>query len=108
MLDLDKYINNSIEVKLNGQQYDIYEPTIGMNMEVSRIEEDLNKDNIHQKRIEVAKLLMNHNRQGKVFTDADLKKIPFEGLTQVLAEIALLKLKADADPNFESQSPAEK
>lgn len=107
MLDLDKYINNSMEIRLKGKVYDILEPTIGMNMELNRIEADLNEDNMHEKRIEAARLLMDHNRQGKKFSAEELKQIPFEGLTQVLAEIALFRLKADADPNSESQSPTE-
>ena len=39
MLDLDKYINNSIRVKLFGKEYDILEPTIAMNMQMKKIEE---------------------------------------------------------------------
>ena len=35
-------------------------------------------------------------------------KMPFEALTRVLAEISLLRLKADSDPNFESRSRTEK
>lgn len=108
MLDLDKYINNSMRIKLKGKEYDIFEPTIGMNMELRRIEADINEDNIHEKRIEAAKFLMSHNRQGKEFTEEELKQIPFEGLTRVLAEIALFTLKADEDPNSESQSRTEK
>ena len=108
MLDLDKYINNSMKIKLKGVEYDILEPTIGMNMEVNRIESDLNENNLHEKRLETAKLLMDHNRQGKVFTMEELKEIPFEALSMVIAEIALFRLKADQDPNSESQSRTEK
>lgn len=108
MLDLDQYINNSMKIKLQGKVYDILEPTIGMNMELSRIEADLDESNIHEKRLESAKLLMDNNKQGKKFTEAELKQIPFEGLTLALAEIALFRLKADADPNSESQSQKEK
>lgn len=108
MLDLDKYINNSMKIKVLGKEYDILEPTIGMNIELNRIEEDLSESNMHQKRIEAAKLLMDHNKQGKHFTEDELKQIPFEGLTRVLAEIALFRLKADEDPNSKSRSRTEK
>lgn len=108
MLDLDKYINNSMKIKVLGKEYDILEPTIGMNIELNRIEEDLSESNMHQKRIEAAKLLMDHNKQGKHFTEDELKQIPFEGLTRVLAEIALIRLKADEDPNSKSRSRTEK
>lgn len=50
MLDLDRYVNNSIEVKIAGEIYDILEPTLAVNMEVNRIEEDLTEENLFEKR----------------------------------------------------------
>lgn len=108
MLDLDKYINNSIKIKLHGEVYEILEPSIMMNMELDKIESDLTRKNLHQKRIETALLLLNHNKQGKHFTEAELKTIPFEGLSRLIAEIAVFKLEAESDPNSESQSQMEK
>lgn len=108
MLDLDKYINNSIGIKLNGEVYDILEPTVRMNMEVDRIESDMTRENLNEKRLEVAEVLMNHNKQGATFTKEELKDIPFEALSMVIAEIAMLRLKAEKDPNSESQSQTER
>ena len=92
MLDLDKYINNSIRIK----------------MEMAKIEENLTEDNLHEKRLEAGLLLLNHNKQKKEFTKEELSALPFEALTRVTAEVALLRLKADQDPNSESQSQTEK
>ena len=108
MLDLDKYINNSIQIRLFGEEYDILEPTIKMIMEMNRIESNLTEDDMHKKRLEAGVLLLSYNRQGKEFTEDELAKMPFEALTRVLAEISLLRLKADSDPNFESRSRTEK
>lgn len=108
MLDLDKYINNSIQIKLFGAEYDVLEPTIKMTMEVDRIESDLTKENLHKKRLETGVLLLSHNKQGRIFTEEELSELPFEALTRVLAEITVLRLKADADPNSASQSQAAK
>ena len=107
MIDLDKYINNSIRIKLFGKEFDILEPTIAMNMEMAKIEEDLSEENLHEKRLEAGLLLLNHNKQGKEFTRKELSALPFEALTRVTAEIALLRLKADQNPNSASRSPAE-
>lgn len=104
MIDLDKYINNSMQVKLFGKEYDILEPTIAMNMQMKKIEEDLSEENLHKKRLECGVLLLGNNRQGKIFTEEELAQLPFEALTRVIAEIALLRLKAEQDPNSESQS----
>lgn len=108
MLDLDKYINNSIQIRLFGEEYDILEPTIKMIMEMNRIESNLTEEDMHKKRLEAGVLLLSYNRQGKEFTEDELAKMPFEALTRVLAEISLLRLKADSDPNFESRSRTEK
>lgn len=108
MLNLDNYIENSMKIQLMGKEYDILEPSIGMVMELDKIEEGINEKNLHQKRLESARMLLNHNRQGKVFTDEELMKIPFEGLSRLLAEVALFRLEADHDPNSESQSQTER
>ncbi len=108
MLDLDQYINNSMRIKLFGKEYDIIEPTIAMNMEMNRIEEDLSEENLHKKRLQAGILLLSYNRQGKKFTEEELSKLPFEALTRVIAEVALFRLKADNDPNSGSQSQTEK
>lgn len=104
MLDLDKYINNSMRIKLFGKEYDILEPTVAMNMEMNRIESDLKDENMHEKRLEAGAMLLSHNKQGKRFTEEELKQLPFEALVRVIAEIALFRLKADTDPNSASQS----
>ena len=108
MLDLDKYINNSIQIKLFGEEYDILEPTRKMRIEMNRIESNLTEENMHKKRLEAGVLLLSYNRQGKKFTEDELARMPFEALTRVLAEISLLRLKADSDPNSESRSRTEK
>lgn len=108
MLDLDQYIHNSMKIKLHGKVYDVLEPTVAMNMEVDRIEQDLNRENLHEKRIEVAKLLLSHNIQEKTFSTEELEKVPFEGINQVLVEISLMRKKAELDPNSKSQSQQEK
>lgn len=108
MVNLDDYINNTMKVQMFGEEYDIFEPSIGTVMELDKIETGINQKNLHQKRLESAKLLLDNNRQGKVFSIDELKKIPFEGLSRLLAEISLFRLKADQDPNSESQSRMEK
>lgn len=104
MLDLDKYINNSIRVKLFGKEYDIMEPSVAMSMEVDRIESEITEENAHSNRLKCAVVLLNHNKQGKRFTSDDLSKLPFEALVRLIAEISLMRLKADQDPNSDSQS----
>lgn len=99
MLDLDKYINNKIEVKLLGREVQVKEPTIQMIMEIDKIERDMDKDNLKEKRIDVAEILINHNDNGIIFSKEDLYQMPFEALNVFIDTIARLRYEADADPN---------
>lgn len=108
MLDLDKYINNSMRVKLFGKEYDVLEPTVSITMKIDEIEKNLSEENLHQKRLESAVLLLSNNQQGRKFTEEELTQLPFEALTRVIAEIVIFRFKADSDPNSVSQSQTEK
>ena len=73
MLDLDQYMNNSVKIKLFGKEYDVFEPTVGMILEMDQLEADLSEDNVYEKRIDACLLLINHNRQGREFTADEIK-----------------------------------
>jgi hypothetical protein len=104
MLDLDRYINNCKEVKVFGESIHVLEPNVGMIDEINEIEKDLTKDNIDEKRFQVAMLMINFNREGKQYTEKDLKKLPFEAVAAIVEEISSMRLKAETDPNSESPS----
>ena len=104
MLDLDQYMNNSVKIKLFGKEYDVFEPTVGMILEMDQLEADLSEDNVYEKRIDACLLLINHNRQGR----DEIKKLPLEAVIRLIAEVSALRLKADTDPNSESQFRKEK
>ena len=106
MLDLDKYINNSLKIKVFGEEYDVLEPTLEMLMKTARIEADMTQENKYEKQLQTAELLLNHNKQGKEFGKDELKKLPYEALVRLIAEIFLLK--AETDPNLKSKSQTEK
>ena len=108
MLDLDQYMNNSVKIKLFGKEYDVFEPTVGMILEMDQLEADLSEDNVYEKRIDACLLLINHNRQGREFTADEIKKLPLEAVIRLIAEVSALRLKADTDPNSESQFRKEK
>lgn len=104
MLDLDRYINNCKEVKIFGEIIHVLEPNVGMIAEINEIEKDLTKDNIDEKRFQVAMLMINFNREGKQYKEKDLKKLPFEAVAAIVEEISSMRLKAETDPNSESPS----
>ena len=88
MLDLDQYMNNSVKIKLFGKEYDVFEPTVGMILEMDQLEADLSEDNVYEKRIDACLLLINHNRQGREFTADEIKKLPLEAVIRLIAGVA--------------------
>ena len=93
MLDLDQYMNNSVKIKLFGKEYDVFEPTVGMILEMDQLEADLSEDNVYEKRIDACLLLINHNRQGREFTADEIKKLPLEAVIRLIAEVSALRLR---------------
>ncbi len=108
MLDLDKYINNSIKIQIFGKELDVLEPTLEMVMRVDSLEKDLNEKNIHDKRVEVAHMFLNYNKQGEKISKEQIKGLPFEAIVRLIAEVSLLRYEAERNPNSKSQSQQEK
>lgn len=99
MLDLDKYMNNSIKMRVFGEELDVLEPTTEMLMKVDAIEQDLTEENMCEKRIETAHLFLNHNKQGFEIKKEEIKKMPFEAIQRMVMEVSKLRYEADKDPN---------
>ncbi len=97
MLDLDRYINNSIKVKIFGEELEILEPSVQMIMQIDRIESE--KKDEKEAVLEIAELFLNHNCQGRKFTKEELKKLPYEALYHLNLEVSTLRYKAEEDPN---------
>lgn len=99
MLDLDKYINNSIQIHVFGKELDVLEPTMEMVMKVDAIESDMTQENVHDKRVEIAHLFLNYNKQGIEIKKEEICKLPLEAISRLIAEISVMRYEADHDPN---------
>lgn len=99
MLDLDKYINNSTEIKINGITYHIKQPTVAMIERLDAIQRSTTDENIVEKRTETALLFFNNNEEGTVFTKNDLMAWTQEAVAKVISVMAMLRYEAETDPN---------
>lgn len=104
MLNLDEYIDNDIEMQLFGKVIHVKEPSVRMIEKIEKIEVDLNKDNETEKRVEVALLMINYNKENITFEREEMKVVPYEGIVEIINVVGRMKLKADLDPNLESPS----
>lgn len=99
MLDLDKYINNNVEMKIGGEVIHVKQPSIGMIDRIEAIELDLNEDNAMEKRLEIAVLMLNNNEEGRTFAKEDLRNWTQEAMLKVITTISKLRYEAETDPN---------
>lgn len=104
MLNLDKYINNTTELVFLNETYHIKEASVGTLFAVRELEKDLSPENLHDKRIDTALLLINSNVEGRIFKKEDLMTVPFEGIEDLVKELSSFRLKAENDPNLKSPS----
>lgn len=99
MLDLDKYINNSVEMKIHGEIIHVKQPSVLLIEKIDKIEETQTEDNVREKRLEIALLMLNYNEEEMVFTVDDLKEMTQEAVSKIITTIASLRYEAETDPN---------
>lgn len=99
MLDLDKYLDNSVEMQIGGEVLHVLQPTIGMVDKIDRIEDGMNGKNVREKRVEVVLLMLNHNKEKREFCKEELYGWTMEALVKVITEMSLLRYEAEKDPN---------
>lgn len=99
MLDLDKYINNSVKIRAFGKELDVLEPTMEMVMKVNAIESDITEENVNEKRVKIAHLFLNHNSNGMEITEEEIRRIPAEAIYALILEVSAMRYEADQNPN---------
>ena len=99
MLDLDKYMEISRKVKVLGMELNIKQPTVAMIERVNTIERDLTEENILEKRVEVAEIIANNNREGIKIEKKQLKELSRSALELLIAVSTGMIKEADQDPN---------
>lgn len=107
MIDLNEYINKSVEVKLGKDLLHVKMPSIESMGKISELEKGLGVDVATDYGIKrkTAHLLLNDNQEGKEVTLDTVKKIPFNGIAKLTTEVFKLRVELEKDPNSKSQSP---
>lgn len=99
MLDLDKYMEISKKVKVLGMELNVKQPTVAMIERVNTIERNLTEENILEKRVEVAEIIVNNNREGIKIEKKQLKELSRSALELLIAVSTGMIKEADEDPN---------
>lgn len=87
MLDLDKLMNEGIEVKILGKQVTVLQPTIKDCKTLDKLQAEFNDKNAYEVRAAITKVILNNNAEGVKFTDEDIERIPVKLQTALHIEI---------------------
>lgn len=99
LIDLDKYINRTIEFKLNGELIKVQELTPSMFKKVSSYEMTEDPEKIYEKQVELVTEMLNRNTSGKKFTTKDLEKLPQSAVNKIYISIVSFTKEPLNDPN---------
>lgn len=99
MLDLDKYLKQSVEIKLNGDVIEVLQPTAHMTKEINKMEKGITEENYLDIKSKVMLILLNNNDSNKKFTIEEVDKIPYKVQDLITKEITSMVYRADKDPN---------
>ena len=99
MLDLDRYLKQSVTIKLNGESVDVLQPTAKMTKEIGSLEKSLTEENYLEIKSKITHIVLNNNNSNKVFSLEDIDEIPYKLQDIIIKEITNMVYEADKDPN---------
>lgn len=99
MLDLDKYLKQSVTIKLNGESVEVLQPTAKMTKEIGLLEKSLTEENYLEIKSKITHIVLNNNNSNKVFSLEDIDEIPYKLQDIIIKEITNMVYEADKDPN---------
>lgn len=99
LIDLDKYINRTIEFKLNGELIRVQELTPSLFKKVSEYEMTEDPEKIYEKQVDLVTEMLNRNTSGKKFTTKDLEKLPQSAVNKIYISIVSFTKEPLNDPN---------
>lgn len=99
MIDLDRYINRTIEFQLNGELIKVQELTPSMFKKVSDYEMTEDPKKIYEKQTGLVTEMLNRNTSGKKFTEKDIEKLPQSVVNKIYISIVNFTKEPLNDPN---------
>ncbi|MCW6112419.1 hypothetical protein [Clostridium sporogenes] len=98
MIDLDKYINRTIDFKINGNLVKVQELTPKMFKKVSEYE-TINENEIFDKQLDLVTEILNRNTSGVKFKRNELEELPQSVINKIYTEVVNFTREPLKDPN---------
>ncbi|MGL4730326.1 MAG: hypothetical protein ACRCW0_01925 [Clostridium sp.] len=99
MLNLDKYLNQSIQIKINDEVINILQPSASMTRKIAELEKNMTEENYLDSKSQRTHMILNNNSSNKKFTSEEIDKIPYKVQDLIMEEITNMIYEADKDPN---------
>ena len=103
MINLDKYFNEGIKVKLFGKEITLLQPTAKQYNEISKLEAKFvglkNEEEAYKIRSEITLKILNNNAEGVKFTKVDIEMIPVKLQLAINNKVAGYVYELENDPN---------
>lgn len=99
MLDLDKLMNQGIEIRLFEKDITLLQPTAKVAVEIDKIQSEMNEENAYEKRKDITKIMLNNNVEKINFTDEQINKIPVKLQVTIHQEINKFVFDLVNNPN---------
>lgn len=99
MINLDEYLNQSVDIKINGEVVEVLQPTAKMTKEISKLEGEMTEENYLDTKSKITLKILNNNSSGKKFTVNEIDQIPFKLQDLIIKRITSMVYEADKDPN---------
>lgn len=99
MIDLDKYLNQTVDFKLDGKTLHVKQPTALATKQIHKIESEITEQNYLESRCKVTQIILNNNEEGINFSIEDVEKIPYKVQDLIAQKISEMKLEVESDPN---------
>jgi hypothetical protein len=99
MIDIDKYINLGIEMKVLGKEITIKQPSAKLTREINAMEKDMTEENYLDIREDVTLKILNNNVEGIILTKEGVAEIPFKLQTLITNELAKVVYEIENNPN---------
>ncbi len=100
MINLDAYIERTVEFKLNGEVVKVKEPSNRLFQKINEFEmSSIEGPEIFEKQKLFALEILNRNTTGHQFKEADIAELPQSAIHAIMSGACALARKGIEDPN---------
>lgn len=99
MIDIDKYLNRSIDIRIFGEVLTVLEPTVKSQKIIAELTKATTAENLQEMNSKITLEILNNNSNERIFTIADADKLTTKAQVAICNEAFSMINSADSDPN---------